>query len=245
MPQRLSEVVAVQTATKQRVDQSLGGLVNDLRNPSLFQGLMKEYTPLDEEGERLTPEFAKVALTADAVLKRVTRIFTPLFDVTAEKELGNYDVLVDVKVDDEVIIEGVPATYLLFLEREINRLIPIVVNLPELAPTENWILDEAAGFFKTEPTQTHRTKKVDKALVLYPATDKHPAQTEKIKEDIVVGHWKLQKHSGGITKARKDALLDRLTAFERGVKCALGEANASQVKAKKVGEKVFKYLFAN
>jgi hypothetical protein len=45
---------------------------------------------------------------------------------------------------------------------------------------ESWTKVTNSGLWVTEPIQTHRTKKVQKPIVLYPPTTEHPVQTQLI-----------------------------------------------------------------
>jgi hypothetical protein len=40
--------------------------------------------------------------------------------------------------------------------------------------------------------------------VLYDATEHHPAQTQLISEDVIVGWWETVKHSGAIPRPRQE-----------------------------------------
>src|SRR5262249_18343059 len=159
-------------------------------------GFYKQYQPKDEEGETYPPEHKRVQLAANEQLSSAAQLFTELFDLTATKDYANCSARADVEVGGQVLIAGAPATFLLFLEKQLNDLNTFVNELPTLDEADNWIKDDGAGLFKTEPVQTHRTKKVQKPIVLYDATPEHPAQAQLITEDVTVGHWNTVKHSG-------------------------------------------------
>ena len=165
-------------------------------------------------------------------------------DVTATKDFANCDARGDVMVDGEVFLGQVPVPYLLFLEKELTSLHTFVTKMVELDPAERWSWDENAALFRSQPVQTHRTKKMQKPIVLYDATPEHAAQTQLITEDVVIGYWSTTKFSGAVPRPRKKQLLERIRILQDAVKFARVQANAIEVEEKKVGTKVLDFIFA-
>jgi predicted Zn-ribbon and HTH transcriptional regulator len=79
--------------------------------------------------------------------------------------------------------------------------------------------------------------------VLYDATDKHPAQTQLIVEDITVGYWNVIKQSGAIPENRKKEILERIEELTKQVKSAREKANMVDAENKEIGYTLFSYLF--
>merc|ERR1711976_528148 len=156
----------------------------------------KTYEKKDEDGDNFPPENNKVQLVASEAIADLQKHLTELLDVTLTKDLANCSAVADVVVEGNVIMEKVPVTYLLFLEKELGNLQSFVAQIPVLSPEDDWFFDENSNLYKTQPTQTSKTKKVQKPIVLYDATKEHPAQTQLITEDIVIGHWSTVKQSG-------------------------------------------------
>ena len=100
-----------------------------------------------------------------------------------------------------------------------------------LDPAEEWTWDAAATLWKTSPQETIKTKKVKKAIVLYPATPEHPAQTQLIDEDVVVGTWMQVKQSGAIKDDVRRALVRRCEVLQRAVKQARERANMAECRS--------------
>jgi hypothetical protein len=107
---------------------------------------------------------------------------------------------------------------------------------------EDWAKHDGAGLFRTAPIATHRTKKVQKPIVLYDATKEHPAQTQLITEDVVVGYWDTVKHSGALPAPRKKELISRIEKLSQAVKFAREKANAADAETVTVGKPIFDYL---
>lgn len=228
-PKRLNQVIAVEKGIKARATQSLTELYKAVQHPALFEGFNKKYQPKEEGGEQFPPESKKIQLKAVESIKVACKTLQELFDVTLVKDRANCTARADVKVDDKIILADVPATYLLFLEKNLTDLHTFVSKLPVLDSAEEWQFDKEQQVYRTEPTSTVRTKKVQKALVLYHATDKHPAQTQLITEDETIGHWLQTKFSGAIAVAEKERLVNKIEKLQRAVKFAREEANNAGV----------------
>ena len=94
-------------------------------------------------------------------------------------------------------------------------------------------------------SKTHKSKKIQKPVVLYEATHEHPAQVQLAGEDVTIGHWKNVKLSGAIPVTEKQAIVARVEKLLRAVKEAREEANATEEVATvpKVAETLFSYVF--
>jgi hypothetical protein len=242
MTTKLNQVLAIEKGTKSRIHGEITRMHHQLQKPSMLTGFSKTYQPKDEEGDVYSPERQRVQVSAPIMLRRAGRLLTELFDVTATKDWANTQAKADLVVDGEVLIEQVPATYLLFLEKQLGDMRTFVGKIPELDPSEEWAHDSAADLFKTEATRTTRTKKVQRPIVLYPATPEHPAQTQLISEDVVVGDWITVKHSGALPAPRKAELLERIERLIQATKFTREKANATEATRREVGERIFRYI---
>lgn len=244
MTHRLNQILAIEKGTKSRVFGEISKLHNAVQRASALNGFSKTYRPKDEEGDRYPPERQRVQLIATETLRQAGRLLSELFDVTASKDWANTTAKADVVVEGEVLLEQVPATYLLFVEKQLGDLRTLITKIPVLDQADAWTLDEGSQLYKTEPTETSRTKKVQRPIVLYPATPEHPAQTQLISEDQVVGTWVTVKHSGALPATRKAELLDRIERLSNAVKFAREHANSVEATRREVGERIFRYLLS-
>lgn len=241
---KLNQVIAIEKGIKSGVYSALTDFNKAAQKAELFNGFQKNYKKRDEDSEDLPSEHKRVQFSTGAVLQSVERELTQLMSVTARKDFTNCVAKGNVMLDGNVIIADVPVSYLLFLEKQLNDVRTLVNNLPVLDIGEDWSKDPNSGLYKTEPTATHRTKKVQKALVLYPATPEHPAQTQLVTEDVIAGYWELTKHSGAMPRPDKNALLGRIEKLLQAIKEAREAANmADEVSVPNVGSAVFSYLF--
>ncbi|HVU09626.1 MAG TPA: hypothetical protein VHD90_00055 [Phototrophicaceae bacterium] len=242
---KLNQIIAVEKGVKSQALRDLTDAHQLLQKTSMLSGIARSYRPRDEEGEQLPPESTKVQVKAEEVIRKTTEIMTRLFDVTATKDWANTQAKADVVVDGEVLLAQVPATYLLFLEKQLVDLNTFVRKLPVLDAAETWVFDTSADTWATEAVQTQRTKKIPRNHVKAEATEHHPAQVEVYYEDVTVGYWRTVKFSGALPAQRINELIERVEKLQQAVKFAREEANNLEVTDQKVGEKFFKYIFGS
>jgi hypothetical protein len=245
MPTKLNQIIAIEKGTKSRTLADLTQAHHALQKPALLAGIARNYTPKDDAGEQLPPESTRVQVRAEEMVSDTAEILSKLFDVTATKDWANCTAKADVVVDGKTILQGVPVSYLLFLEKQLVDIHTFVKKLPTLDPSETWKFDHGQNCYATEPVGTVKTKKVPKNHVKAEATDKHPAQVEVYHEDVLVGTWKTIKYSGAMPASRVNDILERVEKFQEAVKFAREEANSVVAPEVKTGEKVFKYLLGS
>lgn len=240
---KLNQIIAVEAGEKGRAHSRLTELHQATQKGPLFVGREYTYRPRDEEGETLPPDSQRIQLYAVDILNDVADTLTTLFDVVATKDWANTEARADVVVDGETLLENVPVTYLLFLEKQLVDILTFVRNLPTLDPSRSWHYDQNAGAYATESFQTTRTKKVLRNHVKAEATKEHPAQVEVYTEDVIVGDWTKIDYSGALPADRVRELEGRVETLQNAVKFARESANNSEADPIKVGEAVFAYLF--
>jgi hypothetical protein len=242
---KLNQIIAIEKGIKSRVYGEIGELHKAVQKADLFNGFQKTYQSKEDGGETLPAERKRVQFVVPDVLHSVERMSTEWFDVTARKDWTNCRAAADVTIDGEILLEDVPITFLLFLEKQVTDLRTFVSCLPVLDEGEDWTKDENSGLYKTVPIQTHRTRKVQRPIVLYDATPEHPAQTQIITEDVIAGFWNQVKQSGAMPKPAKEALADRVEKLLQAVKQAREAANSmdEDESTPTVGGALFGYLF--
>jgi hypothetical protein len=242
---KLNQIIAVEKGVKSKSFQELTEAHHAVQKAALLTGLSRTYQPKDEEGEQLPPESTRVQVRVAEVMAEVRQALTRLFDVILTKDVANGAAKADIVVDGTTIATEVPVTYLLFLEKQLTDLHTFVKKLPSLDAAESWSFNDSADCWSTEAVRTIRTKKVPRNHVKAEATEKHPAQVEVYYEDIPVGYWSTVKFSGALPAKRISELLERVEKLQHAVKFAREEANGTDVVDRKVGDKVFGYLFGS
>jgi hypothetical protein len=241
---RLSQIIAVEKGVKSDTNRRFTDLHRDVQKDPLLSGISRTYKPRDDDGDPLPPESSRVQVRAADVLGEAAGILTRLFDVTATKDQANTVARADVIVDGVPVLEKVPVTYLLFLEKQLTDLHTFVAKMPVLDPAETWEESTDPGVWRTVPAMTVRTKKVPRNHKVAAATAQHPEQVQVYMEDIPVGDWTTVKLSGALPATRVRAILDRVSRLQQAVKFAREEANTAEIADRRAGDAVFGYLFA-
>lgn len=243
---KLNKILATERAVKARSYSDLTTLHKSAQKEDLYNGHAKTFRPKDVDGETFPPDSKRVQLRAEDVLQTTREIQTEFFDISLAKEVGNQSANADIQVGTEILASEVPATMLLLLEKSLIDLRTLVVAMPTLSEDEAWVRDLNSGMYRTAPVATNRQKKVQRPIVLYPATPEHPAQTQLITEDESIGYWDTTKISGALPKPRKERILARLDALLIAVKTARQEANDVEIpEPNHIGNRIFDYLFTD
>jgi hypothetical protein len=240
---KLFQVLAIERTVRQRVNTEVSQLHLIGQKAPPFNGFLKTFQPLEEIGEVYPPESQRAQHNHEEMLERLVTLSTQIIDVVATKDWANQAASADVVINGRTILSKVPATHLLFLEKQLTDAKTFVSKLTELDQGEEWQFDPTTNFFKSVPSRTHRTKKIERPVVLYPATTEHPAQTKVVTEDVIVGHWTTVKVSGAIPPPKKRQIVARLDALLEAVRLARGAANLVDAPAQSVGKSVFDFVF--
>lgn len=241
---KLNQILAIATNKKTTLHKEISALHHQTQKADLLTGHHKVYTPKDEDGETFPDDVKRVQVHASAALEQVSSLLATLMDVTATKDYANCDAKADVVVDGKIFLEAVPVPHLLFLEKELHDLHEFVTEMVELESGESWTFDANSGLHRSEPVKAQRTKKLQKPIVLYHATADHPAQTQLITEDVVIGSWTTTKFSGAIPRLKKLEYLERISKLEDAVKFAREQANSIDVVERKQGRRILEFVFS-
>lgn len=243
---KLNQMVAIVKGAKEDVNKRTAPLFHATGVPAIFAGISQHYRPLEEGGVTLPDDNTEVQMTVSDIIANFEAAMIRLLDTIATVETANTEAFGDIIVDSETLVAHVPVTFLMQLEKQLEREVRgLISKLPVLDPAEAWAVATIAkaGVWETPEFQTFRTKKVQKPVVLYPATDKHPAQTQMVTEDVIDGYWHKKKFSGAIPAATKDELLLKCDKLIAAVKFAREQANDRTIEDVKVGQALFGYLF--
>lgn len=240
--QKLHHIIAIEKEAKGKSLSRLTDLHRKNAQPAMFNGTQKIYEPNNEQGEKLPPEQQVVQANANSILADIRNTLSELFNLVATKDYANCNAKTDLKVEDQILMTGVPSTYLLFLEKNLRDMRTVIESIPVLDPAYEWDKDSSSGLYKSKPVYALRTKKVQKAIVLYPATDKHPAQTQLITEDETVGTYCQIRTSGCLPAPEKAKYLNRIDTLAKVVKQAREDANTTEA-PNKTADSILNYIF--
>lgn len=237
-----NQIIAIEKGVKNRSKSSLTELYKAVQKPTLFAGKVKRFEKTDDDSPDIPDDNVKVQMIAADVIDKAALFLTEFFDVTATKDWGNCKARADIVVDGKAILEDVPVTYLLFLEKELSDLHTFVGAIPTLDTSYDWSKDANSKLHKSAPVKTQRTAKVETPIVLYDATDKHPAQTQLITKDVVVGYWNTVEMSGALPIPDKEEFLKRIEKLQVAVKSAREKGNSTEVDKIEAGAKILGYI---
>ena len=240
---KLNQIIVVEKGVKARVTSVISELYKLVQKAPIFEGLVREYRPKDDAGDKLPGERKVVQARVDELLGAFKLAETEFLDIAARREKGNTIASASVVVDGKVILADLPVGTLLMLEKRLTDLRSFIDALPMLDIGEAWVYDTSLDLYRTDPVQTHRTVKTQKPIVMYDATPEHPAQTQLITQDEIAGHWHTTKQSGAIRRADKLAILARADRLLIAVKQAREGANGAEVPVQpSIGAAIFEFV---
>lgn len=241
---RLNQLLAIEKTARDNGQTALTQAYHDGQRATQLDGFTKQYTPDNEDGERFPEESKVLQLRMRQVLKSSRAAVAEMFQITAQRDHANCSAKADIEVDGTVLVEGVPSTYLLWLEKKLVDLHTFISKLPSLPPGDTWRWDDNTDCYVSDPVNTAKTKKIPKVLIKYEATKEHPAQTEVYHEDVKVGQWRNVKYSGALPRTEIQDMLERLDKLTRAVKMAREKANSVEVpKVAPYGDKILGFIF--
>jgi len=245
MATKLHVLLALAKGVKTRTHNAKTALHRNSQVVSIYEGRTRRYSPNDDAGEQLPDEDQRVQTDASEVLAELRRLLVERWDMEATVVNSNRNAVADLIVDGVTLASDVPSTVLLYLEDELEDLYTFVAKLPTLDPSVTWTRDENRGTYVGSPQETLKTKKIRRGVVLYEATDKHPAQVDRVDEDVVVGRWTTVRLSGALPVDEKRAYLMRVVKLRDAVKEARQRANEATVVDLKVADSLLSYVLAD
>jgi hypothetical protein len=248
---QLHEVLAVEQDLKNAAKKVIEeGRKSFKEKPHLFTAGQRKLSMFDEDRkneEEAAFQYSELTSTVNQKIDYIKDFVVKALDATMQKEVTNQNARADIEIDGDSLVNNVPATMLLTLEKEMIQIRNLYEAIPTLQNGMKWVKDESAGkdIWKMGiPEITNKTEKKLKYQILVPATKEHPAQVEKWNVDEVVGRYEKTLASGMITSARKAVLLGRIDGLIRAIKKARTRANKEEVKKVSVGKVLFDYINA-
>jgi hypothetical protein len=241
---KLHELLAVETDVKASTQAIVSETMTVFKKDEHFSGFQKTYHAWKEDGDRIPPESKPQVTTVVEKLEHTHKAWGRLIDIIYQKDVANSQAFGPLEIGGVVISENVPATTLLTLESKLKQLKEVYLAAPTLDPLDNWYPNEnRAHSYKTAENVTYRTARVLVPQILVPATDKHPAQVEKVVKDEQCGEYHSVKYSGKLAPRTKAELLRRIDVAIAEVKTARCRANEVEVtKNLQIADEIINYL---
>jgi hypothetical protein len=246
---KLHEILAIDKDKEKQVQKITEETAKIFRSAvEYFVGYNKSLRMFDEEEQEAANALAEEKPMVTTVPDRTeytTQFIADLIDIQMAKESTNQRAMADILIDGKVIATNVPATMLLYLERELAKYRQLFAHMPTLDQSMEWepAPEKGDNVFKTKrPVQASRTRKSYEIITLAEATKEHKAQVEKVSVDKAVGTWTTQYWSGMITPAEKAGILKRFDELLQAVKQARMRANEEEVYQEKIGRALFDFV---
>lgn len=246
-PSKLHELLAVEKTRVGAVNKLFAETHTKFGKFEFFQGQEKTLKMIEDNAQNAAIEAAahevrRMPTTVQETLEYVFEAWVKAEDVIFQKNLSNQYANSDLYFAGEVLVPHVPVDELMGLEVRLESIRKIMETMPTLAASVKWEPDTQSGrkgaWVASEPEITTKTEKITTPVVLYAATDKHPAQVKEVSADKTVGTFKLLKTCGAATSAQKAAVMATLDELIMEVKQARMRANSVAAANSKIGEKI-------
>jgi hypothetical protein len=242
---KLHELLAVEGPLKKAAETATNQATQTFNNPANFTGFVRTYSPFVEDGVKYPEERLELSYTVDDLMAKVNKNMSKYFDAVLQKEETNQNAKADIIIDDKVIANDLPATFLLGLEAKLSSLRKIYLTIPTLSDSIKWVKDVNKGkgvYVAANDEQVLKTAKTVKSKTLYEATEHHPAQIDRWEEATNVGLYSKKIWSGMLSTADKNKLIEKIDKLSIAVKKARQRANNTDVVKKQIGKDIFNYI---
>jgi len=163
-------------------------------------------------------------------------------DAQFQRELANRAASADVSLPNGKTIKDVPATYLMWLEKYLVKYRNLLEGIPTQDTSIRWIEDKKASkkgtWISEQIVSSNKTEKNEVPIVMYEATDKHPAQVKTIVKNTTVGHYENTMRTGKWTPHQKHQALNDCDQIIEEVKRAKSRANKTEAKHAAIGKAI-------
>ena len=246
---KLHELLAVEGQLKTQAQTTRNELRNTFeKKRHLFEEKVVTFQSTEEGGGITKEQQSDLQSKVQTELEWIAGIWSKAIDASYLVAQANTTAFANVILDDgTLLLEKVPATGLLELEKRVSEIEELIKGIPTLDPAKGFTLDKDRGahIYKARDVEKTRTRKTQRPLVLYPATPEHPAQTQIISEDVPIGKIVEQEWSGLITPAIKGDMIARAETVRRAVKQARQRANDVELtpNMQLIGMVLFNHIF--
>lgn len=243
----IHELLAAENERQNHARNMAKTVIQYFQQGRAFVGQRISNAPLDapdeEDAEQivLQPDtYTPLKMRVQDALNAVWEEYDHYLDLLYRKEHANTVARATVRVGDKTLLEDVPVGALLMLEGRLADLRKLYAEIVVLDPAKDWRESDVQQFESQEVKRI--TMKVQRPLVMYPATDAHPAQTQLITEDKQVGLKTTTFYSGAVRQSQKDEWIHRIDQLLAAVKEARSRANTQEVGKQEVAEQLFDFI---
>jgi hypothetical protein len=244
---KLHELLAVEKTKVNAANKLLADMSNKFGKFDYFQGFFKtlkmiEDSPQNAAIEAASEEVRQLPTTVHETLEYALKYWADAEDVVFQKNKTNQYAQANILFRGTVVAENVPVDELMGLESRLETLRRTLESMPTLTASVLWNKDAQSGrkgaWIVQGPEITTKTEKVTTPVVLYAATDKHPAQVKEITVDKTIGTFKLIKTCGAATSAQKAEVLSVIDDLITEIKQARMRANSVDAAKDSIGKRI-------
>lgn len=247
---KLHEILAAEKTVMATTANLITETANKFSKEHFFAGHTKTLKMINE-----SPENQAIELAARDVKALPTTVYETLYytldywarseDLQACKNATNTKALADLEFRGKTLLTGLPVDELMGLEARLELLRNnVLLRMPTLDASKVWRQEptDPPHVWTAGPDHTAKTEKQTYAVVMSPATDKHPAQVKEASKDAVVGTFSTVFKSGSATTLQKAEVLAVIDELIVEVKRARQRANSVDVVPVRVGQAIANVL---
>ena len=247
----LHELLAVEKTKTAQALRLLQETAAKFQKEQYFKGHIKtlqmiQESPQNEAIQDAARENSELPTTVHETLEYALSTWAVAEDVLFQINASNRNAVSDIVLNGNIIATNVPVDELMGLESRLTELRKVFSIMPTLNASVKWEEDVASGrkgaWAAVNPEITVKTEKKMTPVILAEATDKHPAQVDRVSTDITVGTFTINKFSGAATSAQKAAALSTIDDLIAAVKQARMRANQVDVSKERIGNKIVDLL---
>ena len=248
---KLHELLAIEKTKVSAATKMFLDMAQKFGKFDYFQGHSKtlrmiEDSPQNQAIEMAATETRYLPTTVHETLEYALKYWAEAEDVLYQKNKTNQFAVATLNFRGNVLAEQVTVDELLGLETRLETMRKLMESMPTLNAATKWEPDTQSGrkgaWVVAEPEITTKTEKITTPVVLYEATDKHPAQVKEVSVDKTIGTFKLIKLCGAATSAQKADVMAILDDLISEVKQARMRANSVEASTDKIGFMLVKLI---
>jgi hypothetical protein len=248
---KLHELLAVEKNVTSVANKLAEETSNKFSKDQYFSGYIKTLKMLSDSPENSAIEEASrdersLPTTVEETLEYLLGYWANAEDVIYAKNKTNQHANADLLFRGTTLVFNVPVDELLGLEVRLDNLRKLVDRIPTLDASKEWkpTNSRKGEYVSVNEEVTSKTEKQMTAVVLYEATDRHPAQIERVTADKVVGTFKRKLFSGAATSKQKADALAILDELLVEAKQARQRANSVDASTDKIGSTITKLILS-
>lgn len=249
---KLHELLAVEKSKTNASNKLLSDTLNKFGKSEYFKASNRVLKMLSDSAENEALELAafensSLPTTVKETLDYALKFWSDAEDITFQKNVTNQKAVADITVDGVVLATNVPVDELLGLESRLETLRKVADAIPTLSASVSCVnadteLGRDGSWVAREKEVTTKTEKIMTAVVLYEATDKHPAQVKEVAQDKVVGKFTKTNYYGSATSAQKADMISRIDELLVATKQARMRANSVEADNRVIGKTIVDYI---